>query len=93
MVSTKFVYQNLASRYEEVRKISNPGGQENLSAGLINGIPFSYPESRAEQQAIIDVLAFADEVIDTQSQKVEALKMHKRGLSQRLFVIPAEGTI
>ncbi|MEC5205512.1 type I restriction enzyme S subunit [Vogesella perlucida] len=43
----------------------------------------------AEQQKIADCLSSVDELIDTQAQKVEALKAHKKGLMQQLF--PREG--
>ena len=42
-----------------------------------------------EQQKIADCLSSLDEVITLESQKLEALKVHKNGLMQQLF--PAEG--
>jgi type I restriction enzyme S subunit len=45
--------------------------------------------SRAEQQRISDCLTSLDEVIAAQSQKLAALKTHKKGLMQQLF--PREG--
>jgi type I restriction enzyme, S subunit len=42
-----------------------------------------------EQQKIADCLASADELIEAQAWKVEALKAHKKGLMQQLF--PLEG--
>lgn len=44
-----------------------------------------------EQQKIADCLSSIDELISAQSQKVEALKTHKKGLMQQLF--PREGEI
>ena len=38
-----------------------------------------------EQQKIADCLSSIDELISAQSQKVEALKSHKKGLMQQLF--------
>ncbi len=38
--NTNFVFQNLAGRYNEIRNISNEGGQKNLSATLISVHPF-----------------------------------------------------
>ncbi|MFM0233274.1 restriction endonuclease subunit S [Paraburkholderia sediminicola] len=43
----------------------------------------------AEQQKIAECLTSLDEVIAAQGQKMEALKAHKRGLTQQLF--PREG--
>ena len=86
-VETEFVFQNLASRYEEIRKISNPGGQANLSAGLIEGITFSYPENKREQTKIAGFLSTIDELIAAQRQKIEGLKAHKESLMQKLFPV------
>jgi type I restriction enzyme, S subunit len=41
--------------------------------------------SLTEQKKIADCLASADELIEVQGRKVEALKAHKKGLMQRLF--------
>lgn len=85
-MNTEFVFQNLAARYDEIRKISNAGGQENLSATLIKQISFSYPDIESgEQQKIADCLASIDDLITAQTQKVAALKAHKKGLMQQLF--------
>jgi type I restriction enzyme S subunit len=83
-IDTNFVFQNLASRYDEIRKLSNEGGQENLSAGLIKEISLIYP-CLAEQQKIADCLLSIDEQIAAQTQKLAALKTHKKGLMQQLF--------
>lgn len=45
--------------------------------------------SLAEQQKIADCLSSLDELIDAQAQRVDALKIHKKGLMQQLF--PSEG--
>ncbi|UNM20287.1 restriction endonuclease subunit S [Pseudomonas sp. ArH3a] len=85
-MNTEFVFQNLAVRYDEIRRISNPGGQENLSATLIKSIPFSYPDIESgEQQKIADCLASIDKIIIEQAQKIEFLRAHKKGLMQQLF--------
>jgi type I restriction enzyme S subunit len=51
-------------------------------------IPFPYP-SFNEQQKIASCLSSLDEVITAESQKLELLKEHKKGLLQNLF--PQEG--
>ena len=84
-IDSRFVFLNLGSRYEEMRGLSNSGGQENLSQGLIQGLQFSYPNDRAEQHRIADCLTSLDELITAQTQKLQALKTHKKGLMQQLF--------
>ncbi|MBC4252785.1 restriction endonuclease subunit S [Klebsiella pneumoniae] len=86
-VDANFVFQNLSSRYEEIRKISNPGGQENLSAGLIENIPFSYPESEKEQLVIVESLSSLDDLISSYNQKIKLLNQLKSGLVQKLFPV------
>lgn len=86
-VETRFAFQSLASSYESIRKISNSGGQENLSAGLISEIPFCYPENKREQEKLADFLFGMDDVISTQADFVDLLKLHKTGLLQQLFPV------
>lgn len=47
------------------------------------------PKQPAEQQKIAECLTTLDELISAQSQKLDALKTHKKGLMQQLF--PLEG--
>ncbi|KHS72384.1 hypothetical protein RC94_13965 [Pectobacterium brasiliense] len=87
-MNTEFVFQNLAGRYDEIRRISNSGGQENLSAGLIKNIPFTHPViGSGEQERIANFMASIDEIILSEKEKVESLKKHKKGLIQKLFPI------
>jgi type I restriction enzyme S subunit len=59
------------------------------------GLPF-FKEMRitvphvTEQQRIADCLTSLDDLIAAQTQKLQALKTHKKGLMQRLFPSPAE---
>lgn len=90
-MSTDFVFQNLAGRYDEIRKISNPGGQENLSAGLITNISFKHPDiDSGEQEKIAEFLTSLDEIIFSLTEKIESLIVHKKGLFQKLFPVMDE---
>jgi type I restriction enzyme S subunit len=82
-----FVFLNLGNRYDEMRELSNSGGQENLSQGLIRELQFSFPRDIAEQQEITDCLTFLDELITAQSRKIDALKAHKKGLMEQLVPV------
>jgi type I restriction enzyme, S subunit len=46
--------------------------------------------SLPEQQKIAACLSSLDELITAQSQKLDALKKHKKGLMQRLFPVVEE---
>ena len=52
-------------------------------------IPIRCPDF-AEQQRIADCLTSLDDLIAAQTQKLEALKTHKKGLMQQLFPSPEE---
>ena len=80
-----FVFLNLGGRYQELRRLSNSGGQENLSQGLIRAIPFAYPQDDMEQQRIVDFLTSLDDLITDTTQELETLKTCKKGLMQQLF--------
>ena len=45
---------------------------------------------QAEQQRIADCLTSLDDLIAAQTQKLAALKTHKKGLMQQLFPSPEE---
>ena len=83
--NTSFTFLSLCGRYDELRSLSNSGGQENLSQGLVRALPFRYPADPAEQQRIAACLSSLDAVLGSQSRKVEGLKSHKKGLMQQLF--------
>jgi len=83
-LNTHFVFQNLMNRYEEIRDLSNEGGQKNLSAGIIKDILISFP-SKLEQTKIASFLSSVDEKIAQLTQKHELLSEYKQGMMQKLF--------
>lgn len=60
------------------------GGQGNLSGQIIKSVNLYFPKAE-EQQKIADFLSEIDTMITGQSNKVEQLKLHKKGLMQGLF--------
>ena len=84
IVSGLFVFHNLFGRYNEIRDLSNAGGQENLSAGLIKSISINFPES-PEQTKIADFLTAIDNRISQLSQKCDGLAQYKKGVMQKIF--------
>ena len=61
--------------------------QTNLRKEDVLNCPLLIPTNPKEQQMIADTLSSLDSLINTQSQKVETLKLHKKGLLQGLFPI------
>jgi type I restriction enzyme S subunit len=83
--NTEFVFQYLSANYDEIRRMSNSGGQENLSGGLIEIIPIPLPKTHKEQQKIASCLSSLDALITAQAEQIAQLKLHKKGLMQGLF--------
>jgi type I restriction enzyme, S subunit len=86
-INSRFVFANLSCRYDEMRRLSNTGGQENLSQGLIKELQFSYPKDANEQRRIADCFTPLDDLIAAQAQKLGDLKTHKNALMQQLFPV------
>jgi type I restriction enzyme, S subunit len=66
-------------------------GNPKLMNGVMAKIAIPFPTVE-EQQRIADCLASLDELIAAQTQKLAALKTHKKGLMQQLFPVLDEGT-
>jgi type I restriction enzyme, S subunit len=84
--SPKFIY----SIFQNINWLEHneAGGVPSLSKANIVKIETAVPKPK-EQQKIADCLSSIDALISAQSQKVEALKTHKKGLMQQLF--PKDG--
>lgn len=59
--------------------------QTNLRKEDVLNCPFLIPSDPKEQEKIAETLSSIDDLINAQSQKMEALKLHKKGLLQGLF--------
>ncbi|MBT8763093.1 restriction endonuclease subunit S [Desulfohalobiaceae bacterium Ax17] len=85
----EFIYYSLLRATPTIKAM-----QANNAMPIINKNEFSLftiptPKKLEEQQKIADCLSSLDELIELQTQKLDALKAHKKGLMQQLF--PAEG--
>ena len=63
-----------------------------ISAGRLSKIKVCFPLEQREQQKIADCLSSLDELISAQSQRLDSIKTHKKGLMQQLFPTVAEAT-
>jgi len=83
----RFLYYILIGDRIQIEVLKNRamGAIPMLSQKQIKEFPFLIPKNPKEQQKIAICLSSLDDLIITQSQKVEALKLHKKGLLQGLF--------
>lgn len=67
--------------------------QTHLSKGSVLACPLSIPPSKDEQKRVADCLTSLDDLIAAESQKLNALKTHKKGLMQQLFPSVGEDNV
>jgi len=86
-----FVYQYFISdKFRNyVDKVNTSSGIPHISAQQIKDFRIGIPPKLVEQQKNASCLSSLDEIITAQSQKLDLLKDHKKGLMQNLF--PQEG--
>lgn len=85
-----YLYYLMMTSTSQAYFLNNAAGSgvQNLNADIIKLLTIPYPNKK-EQQKIADCLASIDDRITTETQKLDTLKAHKKGLMQQLF--PAEG--
>jgi type I restriction enzyme S subunit len=84
-IDTEFLYQNIESRYQELRDISSSdGGRGGLNLKIIGNL-FVPVCSIKEQQKIAKFLSLLDKRIATQNKIIEQYKSLIKGLSEKLF--------
>ena len=73
----------------QIQKESQGSKVLGISAKRLTKIELPIPATKGEQQKIAECLSTLEELIGAESQKIDALKAHKKGLMQQLF--PREG--
>jgi len=89
--SNRFLFQSVHTDLFVGRVIAKCTGSNYpaINSSDLAEIELPLPATIAEQQKIAECLTTLDDVIAAQSQKIDALKTHKKGLMQQLF--PREG--
>ncbi len=78
----------LNAKVEDWKRIASSSRKDpNITGSDVADFPISLPEIQ-EQRKIADNLSSLDDLIIAQTQKLEALKAHKKGLIQQLFPSP-----
>ena len=68
-----------------IENISYGNAVQQLTVAGIKRFPLLFPNKELEQQKISSCLSALDELITAQSEKIEQLQQHKKGLMQGLF--------
>lgn len=77
-------YLNSAKKHE-IAQMAQGISVIHLYPAQLRTLVIYLPQRSCEQQKIADCLSFVDNLIAAQIQKVEELKLHKKGLMQQLF--------
>lgn len=82
-----YVYQHFISDKFRgyVDTVNTSSGIPHISAQQIKDFQIGFPPKLKEQQKIAECLTSLDELITAQTEKIEALQKHKKGLMQGLF--------
>ena len=84
-VSGLFFYLYFSEHFgERVMKMSAKNSVDSVRMAMITEMPVMLPMCH-EQQRIATCLTSLDDLITTQTQTLETLKTHKKGLMQQLF--------
>lgn len=84
VINNIYLFQNLSKRYDEIRDLSNQGGQENLSGGIIKTLDITFP-SIEEQTKIATFLSAVDDKLNLLKEKKALLEDYKKGMMQKIF--------
>jgi type I restriction enzyme, S subunit len=86
-LNSYFLNQYLLSErgQKQIDNFQTGGNRQGLNFQQIRSMCISIPPSVKEQQKIADCLSSLDALINAESEKLEALKGHKKGLMQQLF--------
>lgn len=82
--NSEFLYQFFLIQEDKWDKLSQGSTFTAINSNDIKNFKLNIPKL-SEQQKIADCLSSIDELISSQSAKVEALKQHKKALMQQLF--------
>ena len=83
-----YVLTWLNTKVDDWRRIASSSRKDpNVTGSDVAGFPIHLP-AKSEQQRIADCLSALDARIAAETEKLAALKTHKKGLMQQLFPSP-----
>lgn len=86
-MNIRFLYQHFISNkfITYVDMVNTSSGIPHISAKQIGEFEISIPATKKEQQKIASTLSSLDDLISSQTKRIELLQQHKKGLMQGLF--------
>lgn len=92
--SKYFIYSLINSKRirEAIEKKATGSTRKRIGLDTLREIELIIPKSPKEQQKIASCLSSLDALITAQAEKIEQLKLHKKGLMQGLFPNPSTGS-
>lgn len=84
-----FQFVSTEQYWRWVKYVSVRSGQPGINGKQYASMPILLPPKKEEQQKIANCLSSLDEIMAAETEKLEILKDHKKGLLQQLF--PQEG--
>ncbi len=93
-IDRDFLFYAIKRKTGNLIAISQGGGQPNLSKGIVDKVPISFPKNTKEQQKIASILTKVDEAIQTVKNTIEKAERLKKALMQNLITgkLKPEGT-
>lgn len=92
--SKYYIYSLINSKRirEAIEKKATGSTRKRIGLDELKGIELMMPKKLAEQQKIASCLSSLDALIVAQAEKIEQLKLHKKGLMQGLFPVVNDKT-
>jgi len=84
-VLSHFIAYYFSANKNLLKSLSQGTSIQGFSKSDLEDFKIGYPASSEEQQKIASCLSSLDELITAQAEKIEQLKLHKKGLMQGLF--------
>jgi len=81
-----FIYSTLEKNAKRIKGMAGNHAVPIINKTAFSGIKVLVPNTKSEQEKIANILSSLDTLIEEGNKKIEALKEHKKGLMQQLFV-------
>lgn len=86
-IDSQFIYQYLTSDIgvANISSVISGSGHPKINKTDLRQVKVFMPPKLEEQQKIASCLSFLDALITSKTEKIKQLKLHKKGLMQKLF--------